>query len=107
MKISEMNYRQKKAFYNVYHAANFLIGGLENTLADFPEDSTEYIEAKATLADHDLLAAQLYDMATTEVHTEGCCSFGKQAESYLKDIRFCGKAWIMERIEKRLRKMGY
>lgn len=32
MKISEMNARQKKAFYNVYWAANDLIGGLENTL---------------------------------------------------------------------------
>lgn len=42
MKVSEMNQRQKKAFYNIKYAAYDLIGGLENTLMDYPEDSDEY-----------------------------------------------------------------
>ena len=59
MKISEMNVRQKKAFFNVYWAANDLIGGLENTLLDYPEDSDEYKSAYAFLNDHDRLVKTL------------------------------------------------
>ena len=36
MKVSEMNQIQKKAFYNIKYAANDLLGGLENTLLDYP-----------------------------------------------------------------------
>ena len=38
MKVSEMNAREKKAFYNIKHAANDLLGGLENTLLDYAPD---------------------------------------------------------------------
>ena len=107
MKVSEMNARQKKAFYNVCHAANWLIGGLENTMLDNPEDSEEYQSAKAQLADHDGLVSELYSMATTEVYDEGSCCFNSAAASYLKDIRFCGKEWLMERCEARIKKAGY
>lgn len=107
MKVSEMNARQRKAFYNIKHAANWLLGGLENTLLDYPEDSEEYQRAKQTLEDHEYLVDELYEMATTEVCGDGCCMFGKAAESYLKDIRFCGKEWLMERVEARLKKEGY
>lgn len=33
MKVADMNQRQKKAYYNIYWAANDLLGGLENTLS--------------------------------------------------------------------------
>ena len=81
MKVSEMNARQKKAFYNIKYAAYWHIGGLENTLMDNAEDS--------------------------EIYQEGACCFNSAAASYLKDIRFCGKAWLMERVEARVRKEGY
>ena len=42
MKVSEMNARQKKAFYNIKYAAYWHIGGLENALMDNAEDSDEY-----------------------------------------------------------------
>ena len=42
MKFSEMNAREKKAFLNIKHAANDLLGGLENTLQDYTEDEDEY-----------------------------------------------------------------
>ena len=66
MKYAECNARQKKAFKNIYHASNWLLGGLENTMLDNPEGSEEYENAKATLANHDGLVAELYSMATTE-----------------------------------------
>ena len=47
MKVSEMNARQKKAFYNIKYAAYWHIGGLENALMDNAEDSDEYRAAKA------------------------------------------------------------
>ena len=53
MKYAECNARQKKAFKNIYHASNWLLGGLENTMLDNPEGSEEYERAKAALANHD------------------------------------------------------
>lgn len=52
MKVSEMNERQRIAFYNIKYAAYDLLGGLENTLEDYPEDSEEYRGAKAFLNNH-------------------------------------------------------
>ena len=105
MKLAECNTRQRKAYLNIYHAANWLIGGLENTLLDYEEDSAEYKSAKSRLADHAGLVDELYDMATHDVYDDGAAFYG--AERFLKDIRFCGKAWLMERCEARIKKCGY
>ena len=108
MKVAEMNATQRKAFYNIKHAANDLLGGLENTMEDYSEDSEEYQNAKAMLADHDGLVKELYRMATTAIYGEGyCCFDSKTCEKELRDINFCGKAWLMERCEKRITKEGY
>ena len=107
MKYADCNARQKKAFRNIYHASNWLLGGLENTMLDHPEGSEEYERAKATLANHDGLVAELYCMATTDVYDDGSCCFNQAAASYLKDIRFCGKEWLMARCEARIKKSGY
>ena len=107
MKYAECNARQKKAYKNIYHACNWLLGGLENTMLDNPEGSEEYENAKATLANHDGLVAELYNMATTDVYDDGSCCFSQAAASYLKDIRFCGKEWLMARCEARIKKAGY
>ena len=107
MKLSECNPHQKKAYINIYHAACWLIGGLENTITDNPEGSEESSSAMAQLADHDGLVAELYDMATSDVYGDGSCSFGPAAEAFLRDIRFCGKDWLMERCEARIKKLGY
>lgn len=107
MKYAECNARQKKAYMNIYHASNWLLGGLENAMLDNPEGSPEYENAKAALADHDGLVNELYSMATTELYDDGSCCFNSAAERYLKDIRFCGKDWLMERCEARIKKSGY
>ena len=107
MRYADMNERQKKAFRNIVHATDWLIGGLENTMSDAVEDSKEYRVAEEQLNDHDGLVAEIYRMATTELYGEGSCLFGKDVEKMIKDIRFCGKEWLMERIERRVAKMGY
>ena len=76
-------------------------------MLDNPEGSEEYENAKATLANHDGLVAELYNMATTDVYDDGSCCFSQAAASYLKDIRFCGKEWLMARCEARIKKAGY
>ena len=63
MKYADCNARQKKAYRNIYHASNWLLGGLENTMQDNAEGTEEHENAKATLADHDGLVAELYRMA--------------------------------------------
>lgn len=107
MKVSEMNGREKKAFYNVYHAAKWIIGGLEDTLNDFEEGTAEHESAKATLMNHDGLVKVLYGEATTSVYSVGGHFFGTGAERYLRDIRFCGKDFLMDICEARIKKMGY
>ena len=107
MKVSEMTARQKKAFYNIKYAARYLIGGLENIMLDYPEDSEEYKRAKALLDDHNALVTEVYYNATSEVYEEGACWFGKGAERFIRDINFCGKAWLMGCCEKRVTKEGY
>ena len=107
MKLSECNARQRKVYLNVYHAANWIIGGLENTLEDFEKESEEYKSAEAQLNDHQGLVDNIYNEAISNIYGDGYMQFGGDIKKYLKDVRFCGKAWIMERVEARLRKMGY
>ena len=107
MKTSEMNARQKKAYMNIKHAANHIVGGLENGMMDSAPGDEDYKRFEAELQNHDELIDQIYREATTCIYSEGCVMFGKSAESYIKDIRFCGKEWLMERVTKLVAKMGY
>lgn len=107
MKYSEMNERQKKAFMNIKYAAYNLIGSLENTLSDYSEEDEEYQYAEELLGDHDRLVSEIYEMAISGVYREGFEGFGSQYQSLIKDIKFCGKDWLMERVDARVTKEGY
>ena len=108
MKPSEMNQRERKAFYNIKHAANDLLGGLENTLLDYGKEEDEYKRAKALLANHEALVKELYEMATTAIYGDGYCCFNPATvKKELRDINFCGTEWLMERCDKRITKEGY
>lgn len=107
VKLSEMNSRQKKAFKNVYYAARDYIGGMENSMSDNPEDSDEYKGCAAALGDHAGLVEMIYQMAITDIFDEGSVQFGKSAEAFMRDVRFCDKEWIMERVERQVVKLGY
>lgn len=96
MKFSEMSYRQKLATKFALESCGWVVGGYENAMMDYSEDTEEYQSAKAALANHDELVREIYDhlMSYTEA-------------GYLKHLRFVGKAFILERIERRLKKWGY
>lgn len=107
MKVSEFTPRQRKAYFNIKHAANHIIGGLENGLLDNACDSEEYKQYEAELKDHAGLVDTIYSEATTCIYGEGVMHFGKSAEVYMKDIRFCGKEWLLARVEGVVAQLGY
>lgn len=99
---------QKKALYNIKYAAYDLIGGLENTMLDNPEGSKDYEWANKFLHDHKKLVNELYNCATTNIYGPGYCCFNKVVvKKQLREINFCGKDWLMEQCENRVRKEGY
>jgi hypothetical protein len=96
MKYSEMNLHQQKAFNEMREVYSEIIGGTENILLDFPEDSTDYQDAKKWLAQP---AAELANIICEETF--------KQLRDSDKNMKFAGKDWLKERIIRRLSKDGY
>lgn len=107
MKYSEMNERQKRAYMNIKYAAQWRIGELENILMDYEDTSEEYAYAELCLSDHQALVEEIYNSALSHVYTGDSEYFGPQAEMILRDIRLCGKEWLMERVDRRVTKEGY
>lgn len=97
MKYSECNARQKKAWQNIKNAASDYIFGLVNGCLDSPKDSQDYQDYKQALDNIEELIEAVYHEAITTIYTGGggCC-FGEGAEKRLKDIRFCGKEFLMK-----------
>ena len=95
MKYADCNARQKKAYRNIYHASNWLLGGLENTMLDNAEGTEEHENAKATLADHDGLVAELYRMATTDIYDDGSCCFSQAAAMRTPRSLSSPRSWAM------------
>jgi len=91
--------REQRMRNNIHHAANSLIGGMENTLQDLSPDDPEYKAAKATLQNRDQLVHDVYLAATTELYGEGINVFGPQCARVLKDLKFLGKEKIMELVQ--------
>lgn len=89
---------ERKAYKFINCVANYYIGGFENTLSDYNENSEEYIESKAILDDHESLVKDIYDM---------CMDDDDTGRVPTKDIRFCGKKRIMEMCEAVVCACGY
>ena len=95
MKISEMNAHQRAIYRMMDELTIDIIGGRENDLQDYPEDSEEYQAAKAFLTmGHDAMKELFYCMLTSQREMQ-------------RELRFAGNAFLLERIERRLRKWGY
>lgn len=95
MRYADCNARQKKAWKNIKHAASDYIFGLVNGCLDSDESSEDYRDYKQALENLDGLIDAVYHEAITTVYTGSGCCFGAGAESYLKDVRFCGKDFLM------------
>lgn len=107
MKLKDMDARHRRAYTNIRHAANWILGGLENVLEDFPEDSEEYRSAKESLADHDHLVEEIFYAATHNIYSDCGEFFDPGVERSLKDIRFCGNDWLRATVDSVLSKEGY
>lgn len=92
----EMNKKEQKAYKNIKWAANDYIFGLENGCFDTEKGSEQYNDYYAQLNDLESLINIVYGEATSAVYDEGGVSFNEQAQAYIKDIRFCGKEFLME-----------
>ena len=100
MKYKEMNKREQKAFKNMFHASNWLIGGLENDAMNGDEKCIKLLK------DHEWLVNELYRMTTTGIYGVGYACFDETTiQKELRDINFCGKDWLMERCERRITKL--
>lgn len=97
MKVSEMNENQKKVWRLAVDNVNELIGGYENTMEDYSEDSEEYQHAKSVLElPHEDLVNIVF----------GWCRASREWKS-IENLHLVGFDFLRERISNRLKKYGY
>lgn len=95
MKYSEMNGNQKYAAQQVKHAWNWTYGGYENSIMD------GYM-TKDELPSWEQMVAEIYQEVVTTTHGEGFSRAGARDE-----VKFAGKAFIVECIEHLMNKDKY
>lgn len=105
MKISEMNEHQKEAYRLMDEVTSEYIGGYENQLSDTEGWDDEWNISQHQQAEeflnqgHDRMKQFIYDTIISEARqSRGASS---------THLKFAGKEFLMERIEKRLKKWGY
>ena len=95
-----MNKHEKLAFEVVREVMSEYISGYENSMSDYEEDTKEYKEAKEFLKKpHEELKVFLYDACMGFIETVG--------NEFYKNVKFAGKDFILNRIDKHLIKWGY
>ena len=99
-----MTKTEKLARRNIQNCINFELGGYENTLLDYSEDTEEYIKAKNFLADHEAIVDYIYDCAVSDFYVEG----GVFSDTRLiSQIKFLGKEKLIEMVDELGSKEGY
>lgn len=97
MKYADMNENQKQVFRLVSDECNHYIGGWENQMMDYSEGTEEYEEAQSALSQsHEELVDTLFCIVR---HT-------REWEN-MENLHFVSLDWMKERVDKRLKKMGY
>lgn len=102
VKMKEMNGHQKIAARQIKHAINDIVGGLENTMSDWEEDSEPYQNAKATLEDHEVLVGEIYWGIMNNTYGEGWVHCSPTDE-----VKFAGEGFLKYYIDYMLKKEGY
>lgn len=84
----ELILKQRKALSNIKHCANDQWQFVNSWYDEKSEDARRFMMDARELFD------TIYSEAQKNVYGDGSVSFGKGCESYLKDIRFCGKPFL-------------
>lgn len=93
-----MNEHESLALKLMKREYNDLIGGCENDLENYSENSEEYQIAYKTLyGDQERLLDRIYNWTTGSANQKG----------YAKHIRFAGEEWLKNQIKEMLIKDGY
>lgn len=96
--------READILANMWYAACAWIGGLENTLQDYPEDDEEYLNAKQTLADHQSLVDDIRSMCMSGYYG---CGLEAPQQKYQKNYNLAGNEFINSCAEAVVKAMGY
>lgn len=83
-----LNIKQKKAVKNIKYCANDQWGFVNSWYDERSEDARNFLLDARRVFD------TVYNEGITNVYGDGYCSFSSGAQSYLKDIRFCGKKFL-------------
>lgn len=87
---TDLNIKQKKAVRNIKFCANDQWQFVNSWYDEKDED------ARKLMMDPSELFDRIYSESLENIYDEGFCAFGRGASSYLKDIRFCGKAFLQK-----------
>lgn len=94
---NDMTAKEMKAYKNIKNAACDYVYSIQNGCYDSQVDSEEYNDYYNHLNDLDALVDAVYVEAISAVYTDDGTTFGgSAAKAYIKDIRFCGKEFLME-----------
>lgn len=80
--------RHRKAIRNIRYCANDQWGYVNSWLDHRDESARAYVMNARELFD------TIYDESLKNVYDEGSVHFGSHCESYLKEIKFCGKNFL-------------
>lgn len=85
---TDLNLKQKKAVKNIKYCSNDQWQFVNSWYDEKSED------ARQLMMNPEELFNIIYDESQKNIYDEGMCAFGRGAEAYLKDIRFCGKKFL-------------
>lgn len=86
--LKELDVRHKKAQRNIKYCANDQWQFVNSWYDEKSED------ARSFMMNPKALFTTIYNESLDNIYDEGSCSFGRGAEMWLKDIRFCGKRFL-------------
>lgn len=90
IKKEDRNLKQKKAIKNIKYCSDDQWQFVNSWYDEKSEGAREYMISPRELF------VTIYKESLENVYDEGFCGFGGWAESYLKDIRFCGKEFLQK-----------
>lgn len=84
----DLDQKQKKAYKNIKYCTDGQWQYVNSWYDEKSEDCRQFV------MDPRRLFNTIYEESLQNVYDEGMVSFGNRAESFLKDIKFCGKKFL-------------